>query len=41
MAVVASVLSTMMVATALFAWLIHGERLHAARWAVVGFICCA
>lgn len=40
-AVVASVLSTMMVATALFAWLIHGERLHAAQWAVVGFICCA
>ena len=40
-AIVATVLSTMMVATSVLAWLIHGERLHAAQWLLVGFICCA
>lgn len=40
-AIVAAVLSTMMVATALFAWLIYGERLRAAQWIVVACICCA
>lgn len=40
-AVVAAVLSTMMVATAVFAWFIYGERLHAAQWGLVGFVCCA
>jgi drug/metabolite transporter (DMT)-like permease len=40
-AVVGAVLSTMMVCTSLFAWLIYGERLAGLQWLLVAFVCAA
>lgn len=38
-AVVGAVLSTMMVASSIFAWLIYGERLYATQWILVAVVC--
>jgi drug/metabolite transporter (DMT)-like permease len=38
-AVVAAVLSTMMVACSVLAWLTHGERLPAGQWACICLVC--
>jgi drug/metabolite transporter (DMT)-like permease len=38
-AVAGGVLSTMMVATAVIAWLLHGERLNRAQWIAILVVC--
>jgi len=40
-AVVAAILGTMMVASSILAWLIHGERLSGGQWFFVAFVCLA
>lgn len=40
-AVVAAILGTMMVASSILAWLIHGERLSGGQWVFVAFVCLA
>jgi multidrug transporter EmrE-like cation transporter len=41
LAVVGAVLSTMMVCTSIFAWLIYGERLFGLQWVLILFVCAA
>jgi len=40
-AVVTAILGTMMVASSILAWLIHGERLSGGQWFFVAFVCFA
>jgi drug/metabolite transporter (DMT)-like permease len=40
-AIVSAVLSTMMVASSVLAWLIYGEKLSRGQWFFVAFVCCA
>ncbi len=39
--IVVAIGTTSMVATSVLAWLIHGERLRAVQWFLIGFVCLA
>lgn len=41
LAIVTAVLGSMMVASSILAWLIHGEKLSRGQWFFVGLVCCA